>query len=89
MHMTTDYLQILEEGMRLPRAEVVGTCELPPVGCLLYTSDAADDLIGVDLGGRRNIKKKKQEYRHSKNYNRSRKRGERHTGGETLTTILH
>ncbi len=23
---------------------------LPPVGCLLYTSDAADDLIGVDLG---------------------------------------
>ncbi len=27
--------------------------EQPPVGCLLYTSDAADDLIGVDLGGRR------------------------------------
>ncbi len=26
---------------------------VPPVGCLLYTSDAADDLIGVDLGGRR------------------------------------
>ena len=26
--------------------------------CLLYTSDAADDLIGVDLGGRRIIKKK-------------------------------
>ncbi len=26
--------------------------------CLLYTSDAADDLIGVDLGGRRVIKKK-------------------------------
>ena len=24
--------------------------------CLLYTSDAADDLIGVDLGGRRIIK---------------------------------
>ncbi len=35
---------------------------LPPVGCLLYTSDAADDLIGVDLGGRRIIKKKKNEY---------------------------
>ncbi len=33
---------------------------LPPVGCLLYTSDAADDLIGVDLGGRRIIKKKKR-----------------------------
>mgnify|MGYP002682135120 FL=1 len=27
--------------------------------CLLYTSDAADDLLCVDLGGRRNIKKKK------------------------------
>mgnify|MGYP007068836543 CR=1 FL=1 len=26
--------------------------------CLLYTSDAADDLRGVDLGGRRLIKKK-------------------------------
>ena len=27
--------------------------------CLLYTSEAADDLLCVDLGGRRNIKKKK------------------------------
>ena len=25
--------------------------------CLLYTSDAADDMQCVDLGGRRNIKK--------------------------------
>ena len=34
-----------------------------PVGrkepCLLYTSDAADEGLGVDLGGRRIIKKKK------------------------------
>ena len=30
------------------------------VGCLLYTSDAADDLLCVDLGGSRIIKKKKQ-----------------------------
>ena len=29
---------------------------MPP--CLLYTSDAADDLLCVDLGGRRIIKKK-------------------------------
>src|SRR5680860_1851107 len=29
------------------------------IGCLLYTSDAADDLLCVDLGGRRIIKKKK------------------------------
>ncbi|GAB5882598.1 hypothetical protein JMUB7530_27850 [Staphylococcus aureus] len=27
--------------------------------CLLYTSDAADELDGVDLGGRRIIKKVK------------------------------
>src|SRR5665213_1908970 len=30
----------------------------PFQGCLLYTSDAADDLLCVDLGGRRIIKKK-------------------------------
>ena len=32
-------------------------------GCLLYTSDAADDLLCVDLGGRRIIKKKKKRTR--------------------------
>src|SRR5665811_2610459 len=31
-----------------------------PPSCLLYTSDAADDLTRVDLGGRRIIKKKKK-----------------------------
>src|SRR5680860_1918625 len=31
-----------------------------PGYCLLYTSDAADDLLCVDLGGRRIIKKKKK-----------------------------
>ena len=30
-------------------------------GCLLYTSDAADERSSVDLGGRRIIKKKKHE----------------------------
>ena len=30
-------------------------------GCLLYTSDAADERSSVDLGGRRIIKKKKEE----------------------------
>ena len=29
-----------------------------PYPCLLYTSDAADDIACVDLGGRRIIKKK-------------------------------
>ena len=28
--------------------------------CLLYTSDAADDLLCVDLGGRRTLQKKKK-----------------------------
>ena len=31
------------------------------MGCLLYTSDAADERSSVDLGGRRIIKKKKKE----------------------------
>ena len=31
-----------------------------PKSCLLYTSNAADDLLCVDLGGRRIIKKKKR-----------------------------
>ena len=35
--------------------------------CLLYTSDAADDLLCVDLGGRRIIKKKKKKRRKKKN----------------------
>ena len=34
-------------------------------GCLLYTSDAADDLLCVDLGGRRIIKKKKHKQEHN------------------------
>ena len=34
--------------------------------CLLYTSDAADDLLCVDLGGRRIIKKKKKERKKKK-----------------------
>ena len=32
--------------------------------CLLYTSDAADERSSVDLGGRRIIKKKKQDMPH-------------------------
>src|SRR5659263_160480 len=42
---------------------------LPEMGhyniCLLYTSDAADDLLCVDLGGRRIIKKKKKKKKHN------------------------
>ena len=32
------------------------------LGCLLYTSDAADERSSVDLGGRRIIKKKNTKY---------------------------
>src|SRR5665254_7803 len=39
----------------------IAATQLPvPNACLLYTSDAADDLTRVDLGGRRIIKKKKK-----------------------------
>ena len=37
-------------------------------GCLLYTSDAADERSSVDLGGRRIIKKKKQKDRQGQTY---------------------
>ena len=45
------------------RAKKPGFCEKPGFwagcrGCLLYTSDAADERSSVDLGGRRIIKKK-------------------------------
>ena len=33
------------------------------LGCLLYTSDAADERSSVDLGGRRTIKKKNHDGR--------------------------
>ena len=33
-----------------------------PMGCLLYTSDAADERSSVDLGGRRIINKKKPQH---------------------------
>ena len=36
-----------------------GEIDRLPYTCLLYTSDAADDLLCVDLGGRRIIKKKR------------------------------
>ena len=51
---------------RLRPAGAVGVCRWRRVtrqpalfmGCLLYTSDAADERSSVDLGGRRIIKKK-------------------------------
>ena len=45
-------------GSTPPTYEVAEIINLQ--ACLLYTSDAADDLLCVDLGGRRYIKKKKK-----------------------------
>ena len=52
----TELLGKVNEG------DTVIVAELSRIGrsCLLYTSDAADDLLRVDFGGRRIIKKKKQ-----------------------------
>ena len=41
---------VLREARAAMTAMVIGVD-----GCLLYTSDAADDLLCVDLGGRRII----------------------------------
>ena len=40
------------------KKKVVKTWSRRSMVCLLYTSDAADEGLGVDLGGRRIIKKR-------------------------------
>src|SRR5665811_991458 len=54
-------LVILDLGLPdMEGVDVIKTIrEWSAMPCLLYTSDAADDLTRVDLGGRRIIKKKK------------------------------
>ena len=58
--------QVLLDSIIHPRKSYIPICpcyfrQLLQLGthCLLYTSDAADDMQCVDLGGRRIIKKKK------------------------------
>src|SRR5659263_229855 len=51
-------LEHREQGTELKRQAVLFRAQHH--SCLLYTSDAADDLLCVDLGGRRIIKKKKK-----------------------------
>ena len=55
-----------EAGRPEHRAPEILQSDLAPLaldlalwGCLLYTSDAADERSSVDLGGRRILKKKK------------------------------
>ena len=54
--------------LSLGDVEIRGIDLVPHDNCLLYTSDAADDLPCVDLGGRRIIKKKQ----HKNNTGKSR-----------------
>ena len=53
LHDTADGVRFSPDGRTLAAA-ITGLR-----GCLLYTSDAADERSSVDLGGRRIIKKKK------------------------------
>ena len=55
---STESLNIAIKGLIRPGDRVVTTVLEHNSVCLLYTSDAADELDGVDLGGRRIIKKK-------------------------------
>src|SRR5665213_3253572 len=52
---------VADEFHGICRASVLSFAAIIEIAypCLLYTSDAADDLLCVDLGGRRIIKKKK------------------------------
>src|SRR5450756_2712479 len=51
--------QVARAGAEDCHLEIRDQAPKRPQVCLLYTSDAADDLLCVDLGGRRIIKKKK------------------------------
>ena len=53
----TELIEAIQQYSKYPDSK---KAYLQGVVCLLYTSDAADDLLCVDLGGRRIIKKKKQ-----------------------------
>ena len=49
-----------KEGKLIGRIAAYTNKKYKNKGCLLYTSDAADERSSVDLGGRRIIKKKKE-----------------------------
>src|SRR5450756_795119 len=56
--LTGTPLPVIQECDRLITTTLRDVRHAPCLACLLYTSDAADDLLCVDLGGRRIIKKK-------------------------------
>ena len=47
-------------------SSLIDLCDTILIGCLLYTSDAADERSSVDLGGRRIIQKKKNKKKKEK-----------------------
>ena len=55
--VSVDYPDAVTGGLRRTTDMLRGVLERTR-GCLLYTSDAADERSSVDLGGRRIIKKK-------------------------------
>src|SRR5680860_1884434 len=55
-HVPSDHLHALASHLAV-RPGPGALLHAQDKGCLLYTSDAADDLLCVDLGGRRIIKK--------------------------------
>ena len=57
---SSDEYSVQSASRRAPRSCRSGPMPARSCSCLLYTSDAADDLLCVDLGGRRIIKKKKK-----------------------------
>ena len=68
VHETDDQVNELEETVRrelVVHAAVHGQADMTlTMPCILYTSDAADDLLCVELGGRRIIKTKKKNTTH-------------------------
>ena len=55
---------LVDRGSASASEIVTGSIQELDRGCLLYTSDAADERSRVDLGGRRIIKKKKTQNIH-------------------------
>ena len=56
--------------------------------CLLYTSDAADDLLCVDLGGRRIIKKKEHISIHEESHTGTHHSSTPHTPHNSQASLL-
>ena len=60
-HISDDVLKSMRRGVTAERTRKLLHKLRKEIPCLLYTSDAADERSSVDLGGRRIIKKKKNE----------------------------